>query len=41
MAGQDFLHRFLAVKNVILNMSGVLWRREALAQALAAAADDL
>lgn len=41
MEGGEFLRRFLAVKNVILNMSGVLWRRAALAQALDSAGPDI
>jgi glycosyltransferase involved in cell wall biosynthesis len=39
--GQEFLRRFLSVKNVILNVSGVLWSRKALLNALAACGDDL
>ena len=38
MDGPDFVRRFLSVKNVILNVSGVLWRRNALLHALAATA---
>ena len=34
MAGQEFLSRFLSVKNVILNVSGVLFHREVLAAAI-------
>jgi glycosyltransferase involved in cell wall biosynthesis len=41
MPGHDFVRRFLAVKNVILNMSGVLWRREVLVQAIVAIGSDL
>ncbi len=41
MAGEEFLRRFLSVKNVILNMSGVLWRREALEQAIKATGEEL
>jgi len=41
MPGQELLERFLCVKNVIMNMSGVLWRRSALEAALAAAGDSL
>lgn len=41
MPGAEFLRRFLAVKNVILNMSGVLWRRTALLQALDAASPEI
>ncbi len=35
------MRRFLSVKNIILNVSGVLWRRDALLAALAAAGDQL
>jgi len=41
MAGPEFLARFLAVKNVILNVSGVIFRRDALAAALEAVGDEL
>lgn len=41
LSGPDFLRRFLAVKNVILNMSGVVWRRSALIQALDAASPEI
>lgn len=41
MDGQEFLARFLAVKNVILNVSGVLFRRDALLDAFAAVGDEL
>ncbi|MEO8532068.1 MAG: glycosyltransferase, partial [Deltaproteobacteria bacterium] len=34
MEGADFLSRFLSVKNVIMNVSGALFRREALLAAL-------
>jgi glycosyltransferase involved in cell wall biosynthesis len=33
-AAEDFVRRFLAVKNLILNVSAVVWRRDALLQAL-------
>ena len=36
MAGDEFLQRFLSVKNVILNVSGALFQRKALLAALAA-----
>jgi hypothetical protein len=39
MAGSEFVRRYLSVKNVILNVSGVLWRRDALIHALAATRD--
>ena len=35
--GADFVRRYLAVKNIILNVSGVLWRRSALQATLAPA----
>lgn len=41
MEGEDFLRRFLAVKNVILNVSSVVFRREALARALQAVGEEL
>lgn len=41
MEGPDFAARFLAVKNVILNVSGVLFRREALLAALDATGKEL
>ncbi|PCJ07332.1 MAG: hypothetical protein COB16_11655 [Rhodobacteraceae bacterium] len=34
MDGAEFTRRFLSVKNLILNVSGVVWRREALIRAL-------
>ena len=37
MDGKDFVAKFLAVKNIILNVSGVLFRKEALADAIAKA----
>jgi glycosyltransferase involved in cell wall biosynthesis len=39
--GHDFLERFLSVKNVILNVSSVLWRRSALTAALDTCAAEL
>jgi glycosyltransferase involved in cell wall biosynthesis len=39
--GRDFVSRYLGVKNVILNVSSVLWRREALLSALQASWPDL
>jgi glycosyltransferase involved in cell wall biosynthesis len=39
--GHDFVARFLSVKNLILNVSAVVWRREALLSAIAACGDDL
>ncbi|WP_271504865.1 glycoside hydrolase family 99-like domain-containing protein [Bradyrhizobium sp. CCBAU 11357] len=39
--GREFVTRFLGVKNTILNVSSVLWRREALLSALAACRKDL
>jgi glycosyltransferase involved in cell wall biosynthesis len=41
MPGQQFLEKFLSVKNVIMNMSGVLWRRSALTAALAGAGPEI
>lgn len=41
MAGPEFLARFLAVKNVILNVSGVVFRRDALEAAMAAVGAEL
>jgi hypothetical protein len=38
---QDFVTRFLAVKNLILNVSAVVWRRAALLQALDLCGTDL
>ena len=37
----DFVQRLLSVKNLILNVSSVVWRREALLRALAACETDL
>ena len=37
----DFVRKFLAVKNLILNVSAVLWRREALLAAMDRCATDL
>jgi glycosyltransferase involved in cell wall biosynthesis len=39
--GTEFTARFIGIKNVILNVSAVLWRREALLKALDACVDDL
>ena len=39
--GLTFLSRFLSVKNVILNVSSVVWRREALLRALEVCGEDL
>ncbi len=39
--GAEFVHRFLSVKNLILNVSAVVWRREALLQALKACEEEL
>lgn len=33
MNGQEFARRYLTVRNIILNVSGVLWRRDALLKA--------
>ncbi|MBN8920081.1 MAG: glycoside hydrolase family 99-like domain-containing protein, partial [Rhizobiales bacterium] len=41
MGGRDFLRRMLSQKNVILNVSSVLWKRAALLEALDAVQDDL
>jgi len=40
-AGPEFVARFLSVKNTILNVSSVVWRRDALLAALAACRRDL
>jgi len=40
-AGPEFVARFLAVKNTILNVSSVVWRRDALLAALRACRRDL
>jgi 3'-phosphoadenosine 5'-phosphosulfate sulfotransferase (PAPS reductase)/FAD synthetase len=40
MDGPEFVRRFLSIKNLILNVSGVLWRREALLAALEATEAD-
>lgn len=37
----DFVRRFLAVKNLVLNVSAVVWRRQALLDALAACGEEL
>jgi glycosyltransferase involved in cell wall biosynthesis len=39
--GEDFARRFLSVKNLILNVSAVLWRREALLEAMNSCEADL
>jgi glycosyltransferase involved in cell wall biosynthesis len=39
--GRDFVSRYLGVKNTILNVSSVLWRREALLRALESCRGDL
>jgi glycosyltransferase involved in cell wall biosynthesis len=39
--GREFVTRYLSVKNTILNVSSVLWRRDALLQTLKACRDDL
>jgi glycosyltransferase involved in cell wall biosynthesis len=39
--GDEFVRRFLSVKNVILNVSSVLWRRDALREALQTCKDEL
>ena len=39
--GLGFLRRFLSVKNLILNVSSVLWRKQALLRALRDCEDDL
>jgi glycosyltransferase involved in cell wall biosynthesis len=39
--GRDFVTRYLSVKNTILNVSSVLWRREALLRALETCENDL
>lgn len=39
--GPDFVRRFLSVKNLILNVSSVVWRRDALRRALESCQDDL
>lgn len=41
MEGPEFLARFLAVKNVILNVSGVIFHRQTLLDAFAAVGDEL
>ena len=40
-AADDFVRRFLAVKNLVLNVSAVVWRRSALLEALEACGDAL
>jgi hypothetical protein len=39
--GEEFVCRFLSVKNLILNVSAIVWRRDALLQALDACEADL
>ena len=39
--GSEFALRFLSVKNLILNVSAVLWRRDALSRALRACGNEL
>jgi len=39
--GREFLSRYLSVKNLILNVSSVVWRREALSRALDTCRKDL
>lgn len=41
ISGPEFLARFLSVKNVILNVSGVVFRRDALKMALETIGDEL
>lgn len=41
MAGPVFLEKHLAIKNVILNISGVVFRRDALMEAIARIGDEL
>ncbi|WP_171237099.1 glycoside hydrolase family 99-like domain-containing protein [Ruegeria sp. HKCCA6837] len=41
MDGQEFLAKFLSVKNVLLNVSGVLFRRQALIDAMNVLGDEL
>ncbi|MFN7056965.1 glycoside hydrolase family 99-like domain-containing protein [Hyphomonas sp.] len=41
MDGRDFLARFLSVKNVILNVSGVIFRRDALLAAFDSVGEEL
>ena len=41
MPGKEFAAQYLSVKNLILNVSGVLWRRDALAQAIETASESL
>jgi hypothetical protein len=40
-SGNEFIIRFLSVKNTILNVSSVVWRRDALLSALMACSKDL
>ncbi|WP_201861476.1 glycoside hydrolase family 99-like domain-containing protein [Microvirga soli] len=39
--GDEFVRRFMSVKNLILNVSAVVWRRDALLRALDRCEDDL
>jgi glycosyltransferase involved in cell wall biosynthesis len=39
--GKDFARRFLSIKNLILNVSAVVWRRQALLEATSACEADL
>ena len=39
--GSDFVKRLLSVKNIILNVSAVVWRRDALLRALRTCGNDL
>lgn len=41
MEGREFLEKFLTIKNVILNVSGVVFRRDALQAAMAHIGDEL
>lgn len=41
ISGIDFLRKFLSVKNVILNVSGVVFRRDALREALSRVGDEI
>ena len=40
-AGREFLSKYLAVKNLILNASSVIWRRDVLLDAFAGVGADL
>jgi glycosyltransferase involved in cell wall biosynthesis len=39
--GADFIERYMSERNLILNVSGVVWRRQALRDALRSCQDDL